>query len=160
MSAEMKRSHRRISTATVIRPTTTPPSVASSTQAAVTGLTWTILIFAITYTILIMSPGLLPAAFGVYPLMKVGDATDLLAPLIVLPLYWLLFRIREDVPIRVGENIAFLVMAAFWVEGHGMHLSANSIGHLLTSENGNAYVLTEFYDEFSATTSGTSAWSA
>jgi hypothetical protein len=47
-----------------------------------------------------------------------------------------------------GEIIAFLVFIALWVEGQGMHLSANSIGHLLDElRDTDAYTLTHFYDE-------------
>jgi hypothetical protein len=41
-----------------------------------------------------------------------------------------------------------MVLAALWVEGQGMHLAANSIGHLLEEMTGsNASILTSFYDE-------------
>lgn len=111
-------------------------------------LTQLILVFAVAYAVLIMSPAFLTASFGLYPLMKLGDATDVLTPLVILPLYWLLFRVRKGAPASVGEIIAFVALAALWVEGQGMHLAANSIGHLLSqTASGNAYTLTEFYDE-------------
>src|SRR5206468_2699158 len=37
--------------------------------------------------------------------------------------------------------------AAAWVEGHGIHLAANAIGHLLKDQPGPAQDLTEFWDE-------------
>jgi hypothetical protein len=41
-----------------------------------------------------------------------------------------------------------MVLAALWVEGQGMHLAANSIGHLLSDFTGtDAETLTHFYDE-------------
>jgi hypothetical protein len=44
--------------------------------------------------------------------------------------------------------MVFMVLAALWVQGQGMHLAANSIGHLLKETTGTAaYVLTYFYDE-------------
>ena len=105
-----------------------------------------ILIFAIVFAILIVNPAFLSQQFGPYPLMKTGDITDILTPLILIPLYWLLFR-QGDTP-STAENIAFLVFAAFWVEGQGMHLGANSIGHLLDNAKGtDAQLLTHFYDE-------------
>jgi hypothetical protein len=46
------------------------------------------------------------------------------------------------------EIILFLVFAALWVEGQGMHLSANSIKHLMDDLHGtDVYTLTNFYDE-------------
>src|SRR4051794_15386732 len=88
-----------------------------------------ILIFAIVFAILIINPAFLSQQFAPYPLLKWGDVTDILTPLILIPLYWLLFR--QGNPPSTLENILFLVFAAFWVEGQGMHLGANSIGHLL-----------------------------
>jgi len=41
-----------------------------------------------------------------------------------------------------------LLFVAFWVIGQGMHLAANSIGHLLKGmEGSDVYNLTYFYDE-------------
>ena len=105
-----------------------------------------ILIFAVVFVILMINPAFLDQQFGLYPLMKVGDVTDILTPLILIPLYWLLFR--RGKPASTLENILFLVFAALWVEGQGMHLSANSIGHLLDDAKGtDAQLLTHFYDE-------------
>jgi hypothetical protein len=39
------------------------------------------------------------------------------------------------------------VLAAAWVEGHGIHLIANAIGHLNQAQAGPARDLTEFADE-------------
>jgi len=105
-----------------------------------------ILIFAIVFAILIINPAFLSQQFAPYPLLKVGDVTDILTPLILIPLYWLLFR-QGEAPSTL-ENILFLVFAAFWVEGQGMHLGANSIGHLLDDAKGtDPQLLTHFFDE-------------
>jgi len=105
-----------------------------------------ILIFAIVFAILIINPAFLSQQFAPYPLMKWGDVTDVLTPLILIPLYWLLFR--QGKPPSTLENILFLIFTAFWVEGQGMHLSANSIGHLLDNAKGtDAQLLTHLYDE-------------
>lgn len=118
-----------------------------------------ILIFAVAFAVLLISPALLSEPFGLYPLMKTGDVTDILTPLILMPLYWMLFRLDDrglrahhDAPLQkipaTIEIMAFLVFAAAWVEGQGMHLSANSIGHVLNeATDGDAYTLTHFYDE-------------
>ncbi len=107
-----------------------------------------ILIFAIAYAILFISPAFLSRQFPPYPLMKWGDVTDILTPLVLIPLYWLLFRLNRDEMPAPREVIAFLVFSALWVEGQGMHLGANSIGHLMKQlKTADAYALTYFYDE-------------
>ncbi len=80
--------------------------------------------------------------------MKIGDVLDILTPLALLPLYWLLYRIDGKKPLSLSGTVLFVLLAAFWVEGQGMHLSANSISHLLKGmESSDAYNLTKFYDE-------------
>jgi len=107
------------------------------------------LVFSILFAVLIISPAFFNKQFGSYPLMKVGDVIDLFTPLILIPLYWLLFQVSGEKRPSLGETIVFLVLVAFWVEGQGMHLSANSIGHLLKEMKGSdVYILTSFYDEF------------
>lgn len=107
-----------------------------------------ILVFAIAFAIFFFGPPLLSQQFGAYPLMKNGDVFDLLTPLVLIPLYWLMFRIEENKRPSLKEILAFVVLAAFWVEGQGMHLAANSIGHLLEEVKGSdVYNLTYFYDE-------------
>lgn len=106
-----------------------------------------IVIFAIAFTVFFFGPPLLGIEFGLYPLVKVADVFDLLTPLVLIPLYWLLYS-AEKKEMKLSHVILFLVFAALWVEGQGMHLSANSIGHLLEGVKGsNAYRLTYFYDE-------------
>ncbi len=47
-----------------------------------------------------------------------------------------------------NEMLIFLIFAALWVQGQGMHLAANSIGHLTQSYSDSAIAnLTNFYDE-------------
>jgi hypothetical protein len=107
-----------------------------------------ILVFAVAFAIFFFSPPLLSNQFGVYSLMKVGDAFDIFTPLILIPLYWLLFRIDADKTPSLTEVLILLLFVAFWVEGQGMHLSANSIGHLLKGmESSDTYSLAYFYDE-------------
>jgi hypothetical protein len=106
------------------------------------------LVFAVLFTVLLMGPAFLGAPFGPYPLMKLGEILDLLTPLILIPLYWLLMELRPVIPPSRGENILFLLLAVLWVDGHGMHLAANSIGHLLKDLAGtDVHTLTDFYDE-------------
>jgi hypothetical protein len=105
------------------------------------------LVFSIAYAVMIMAPAMLSNQFGAYPLIKTGDVFDLLTPLILIPLYWLLFYNGGRAP-TVRETVLFLVLAAVWVEGQGMHLSANSIGHVIENvQDANVLTLTHFYDE-------------
>lgn len=106
------------------------------------------LIFAILFAVFIVGPALLSKQFAPYPLIKYGDVLDLLTPLVLIPLYWLLFQINPDRPPSQKEMLIFLVLAAMWVEGQGMHLVANSIGHLTQALAGSdVETLTHFYDE-------------
>ena len=107
-----------------------------------------ILIFSIAFTVFFMAPPLLGYRFGPYPLMHIADILDLFTPLILIPLYWLLFRLDEKRTTASNITLVFTIFAAFWVLGQGMHLAANSIGHLLKGmEGSDAYILADFYDE-------------
>ena len=44
-------------------------------------------------------------------------------------------------------KVVFWGFAIFFVQGHGIHLSANSIGNLLKEKTSDVYRLTYFYDE-------------
>lgn len=111
-------------------------------------LSFILLIFSFAFLVFFIGPPFLSQQFGIHPLMKVGDIFDIFTPLILIPLYWLLFRLDTDKAPGLKANLIFLLLAAFWVEGQGMHLSANSIGHLLKGmEGSDIYNLTYFYDE-------------
>jgi hypothetical protein len=82
--------------------------------------------------------------------MEVADVFDILTPLVLLPLYWLLFRIGQPKPVIMTGMVIFFILAAFWAQGQGMRLSANSIDNLLGKQGvhtGDIYALTHFYDE-------------
>ena len=107
-----------------------------------------ILVFALAFSVFFIGPPFLGKPFNPYPLMKVADVFDVLTPLVLLPLYWLLYRIGQPKPITRSGMIIFFIFAALWAQGQGMHLSANSIHHLLEGmETTNIYKLTYFYDE-------------
>ena len=111
-------------------------------------LSWLALLFAILYAVLILLPAFLSAQFGPYSLMKNGDILDIITPIILIPLYWLLFQLVPGQLPRQVPMLLFMALAGAWAAGQGMHLSANSIGHLLSSAGGgDAYKLTHFYDE-------------
>ncbi len=106
------------------------------------------LLFSILFAIFVLGPPFLGINFGPYPLMKVADVMDLLTPLLLLPFYWLLFRVSARTPATTGENVVFMVLVAFWALGQGMHLAGNSIGHLTEGMAGtDVFKLTAFYDE-------------
>lgn len=95
-----------------------------------------------------------PAAF--YPLMSYQDALDLLTPLVLIPLYWVLFRAASQQPATLSEEVVFMGLAAIWMLGHGLHLAANSINNLAESAafrqtlditRSDLYTLIYFYDE-------------
>ncbi len=114
------------------------------------------LIFAVLFAIFFLLLILFRIPFPLYPLMSVQDVLDLLTPLVLIPLYWVLFRYTDgDGSSRTGE-IVFMVLASLWVLGHGMHLAANSIDNLaeglakkglLDITRTDIYTLTYFLDE-------------
>lgn len=68
--------------------------------------------------------------------------------MILLPLYWLLFQLSPDQKPSQAEMMVFMILSAAWASGQGMHLSANSIGHLLGDmKESDVYALTYFFDE-------------
>ncbi|MEM8675183.1 MAG: hypothetical protein AAGF83_15115 [Cyanobacteria bacterium P01_G01_bin.67] len=107
-----------------------------------------VLIFASLYAFLIIVPAFLAQQFIAYPLMKSGDVLDLLTPLILIPLYWLLFKLHQDSQPNQLETLIFLLLTVIWVEGHSIHLASNSIGHLTQDiPDSEIATLTNFYDE-------------
>jgi len=107
-----------------------------------------LILFSLAFTVFIIGPAFFSSPFGPFPLMRNGDMFDVLTPFVIIPMYWLLFQANRETSPDQTENLAFLVLAGMWVGGQGMHLSANSIGHLLReSTNIDAYRLTFFYDE-------------
>ncbi len=111
-------------------------------------LTWYIVVFSVAFFVFVMGPPFLGYKFPPYPLMHVADIFDLFTPLVLIPLYWLLFRLDPNRAATNRETVAFLVFSAIFVLGQGMHLAANSIGHLTEGMAGtDVYKLTSLYDE-------------
>lgn len=107
-----------------------------------------IFIFSISFAIFLLLPPFLNKQFALFPLMKTADVFDIITPLVLIPLYWLLYKGEEKISPGTGEVLLFLILAAAWVEGHGIHLSSNSIGHWLKGiDNSSIKNLTDFYDE-------------
>lgn len=114
------------------------------------------LVFAVLSTIFFLLLIFFRVPFPLYPLMSYQDALDLLTPLVLIPIYWLLFKYATSDESNRAEEIAFMVLAAVWMLGHGMHLSANSVNNLaedlakkqvLDITGTNIYKLTYFFDE-------------
>jgi hypothetical protein len=110
-----------------------------------------ILVFAILFFVFFIALVFLRLPFSPYPLMSVQDVVDLLAPIVLILIYFLLYRIDLKTPLSFSGLILFIVFTTFWVAGHGMHLAANSINNLLAQKGmatGDIYKLTYFYDEY------------
>ena len=107
-----------------------------------------ILVFALAFTLFFIGPAFLGSEFAPYPLMTMGDALDFLTPIVLMPIYYLIFRAVRNDKNPVGLSITFVILSAIWVEGQGMHLAANAIGHHLSELSlTDAYKLTYFIDE-------------
>lgn len=106
-----------------------------------------ILAFALAFAFFIIAPPFLGVPFGAYPAMHWADVLDVLTPLVLIPLYWLLFTDSGRIRRGLRLVVPFLVLAALWTEGQGMHLSANSISNLFGTGTTEVHGLIHFYDE-------------
>ena len=109
-----------------------------------------ILVFSVLFLVFFIGIIFLDMSFSPYPLLSVQDVVDLLTPLVLLSLYLLLYRISPQTPLSFSGLVFFIIFAAFWAMGQGMHLAANSIHNLLSEmgmETGDVYKLTYFFDE-------------
>lgn len=106
-----------------------------------------ILIFAISFAFFILLPPFLGLPFPFYESIHWADVLDLLTPLVLIPLYWLLFTDSGQAQRNLQAVITFMVFAALWAQGQGMHLSANSINNLIGEGTSEVHVLIHFYDE-------------
>jgi hypothetical protein len=114
------------------------------------------LVFAVLSVVFFLLLIFFRTPFGLYPLLSYQDALDIFTPLVLIPVYWLLFKaVSKEAPSR-GEEIVFLLVAAVWVLGHGMHLAANSVNNLAEGlakqqvvdiTHTDIYKLTYFMDE-------------
>jgi hypothetical protein len=74
---------------------------------------------------LLVPPNLHPTA-GPPIWFTFQEAVDLLTPVVVIPLAW--FVLDCCGVIRGRTLVAFLIIAAVWIEAQGIHLAANAIG--------------------------------
>jgi len=114
------------------------------------------LIFAVLSTIFFLLLIFFRIPFPPYPLISYQDVFDLLTPLVLIPIYWILFEYTASGESDRAERIAFMVLSSVWVLGHGMHLAANSINNLaeglakkqvIDITGTDIYTLTYFFDE-------------
>jgi len=76
------------------------------------------------------------------------EVLDLFTPLVLIPLSWLLCSFEDDeIPASRAERLVFLVFAALWVEGQGMHLASNSIGRPWEHDLSPSGALAHYYDD-------------
>ena len=106
-----------------------------------------ILLFAISFAFFVLAPAFLGLPFPGYDLMHWADVLDILTPLVLIPIYWLLLTDSGRIPRSLPVVLTFLALGALWTEGQGMHLSANSISNLLGGGSTDVHVLVHFYDE-------------
>lgn len=94
-----------------------------------------LLAFAFSYAVLIILPSYLTTRPQTAS-PTLGDLLDLMTPLVLLPLYVLACRDllpRRSLLLIPWDWAAWLLLVGglLFVEGHSLHLSANSISHLL-----------------------------
>ena len=89
------------------------------------------LVFAVLSVVFFLLLIFFRFSFPVYPLISYQDALDLLTPLVLIPIYWLLFKAASGEAPSGRVEIAFMVLASLWVLGQGMHLAANSVDNLI-----------------------------
>ncbi len=77
------------------------------------------LLFAILSLVFLLLLVFLRFAFPPYPLISYQDALDLLTPLVLIPIYWLLFKVAAGEDSSLSEEIVFLLFGIFWVQGQG-----------------------------------------
>ena len=85
-----------------------------------------LLAYALALAAFLLVPPYLRATVGPPEKFTLQEAADLLTPLVVIPLAWLVLELAGGLGRR--GLAAFLVVAAVWVEGQGIHLAANAIG--------------------------------
>ncbi len=114
------------------------------------------LVFSILFFVFLIGLVFFRSPFPFYPLMSWQDVLDLLTPLVLIPFYWLIYRRASSRESKLSEDLAFMVLAAAWVLGQGMHLAANSINNLsgslaeeqlLEFSESDLYALIYFLDE-------------
>ncbi len=99
-----------------------------------------LLAYAVVLAAFLLVPPYLKASVGPPAAFTLQEAADLVTPLVVIPLAWLVFELAGGFGRR--WLAAFLVIAALWVEGQGIHLAANAIGDAFPHDGAAAFYQT------------------
>ncbi len=109
-----------------MRDEATPSGRSLATLPATDRLPAALVAYALALAALLLVPPYLDVSVGPPRAFTLQEAADLLTPLVVVPLAWIVFDLAGGLGRR--GSVAFLVVAALWVEGQGIHLAANAIG--------------------------------
>lgn len=99
-----------------------------------------LLAYAVALAAFLLVPPYLKASVGPPQAFTLQEAADLLTPLVVIPLAWLVFDLAGGLGRR--GLVAFLVVSALWVEGQAIHLAANAIGDAFSHDAAGAFYQT------------------
>lgn len=111
--------------------------------------------YGILYCIFIILPAFL-SGYAIGPITW-GDAMDFLTPFVVLPFAYLTFRaVRESIDTSIRRHVSLLRISGIllsaglilWIDGHGLHLGANSLSRFfLDSPGTRIYRAVYLFDE-------------
>lgn len=113
---------------------------ASASSRRTTQLSAALLAYALALAAFLLVPPCLKASVGPPQALTLQEAADLLTPLVVIPLAWLVLDLTGGLGRR--GLVAFLLVAALWVEGQGIHLAANAIGDAFSHDTAEAFYRT------------------
>ena len=100
----------------------------------------TLLAYAVALALFLLVPPFLRGIVGPPAGFTQQEAADLLTPIVVIPLAWLVLEAAGG--LRGVGRLAFLVIAAVWIEGQGIHLAANAIGDAFPKGGAEAFYVT------------------
>jgi len=113
----------------------------------VTRISRLLLVFSLAYGFFMVLPAFLVQPMPGVPLLKRGDVLDLLTPIVLLPLYYLLYLHSDRRGLTAKEGVMFAAVGAAWAEGQGLHLASNTIRHFLLGEDTSVAALAYLLDE-------------
>ena len=99
-----------------------------------------LLAYAVALAAFLLVPPYLKASVGPARAFTWQEVADLLTPLVVIPLAWLVLDATGGSGRR--QLMGFLVIAALWIEGQGIHLAANAIGDAVPHDATEAFYQT------------------
>jgi len=100
-----------------------------------------LLAYALALALFLILPPYLRASVGPPAWLTGQEAADLLTPVVVIPLAWLVLDLTGRLERRV--LVAFLLVAIVWVEGQAIHLAANAVGDAFPMDEVEAFYATE-----------------